>query len=57
MQTSRTKIKVYTLSMALTVEENVLTAIEVASGENVEITVAQRRKSRKEDGQLFTAPK
>jgi hypothetical protein len=44
MQTSRTKIKVYTLSMQLTGEENVITAIEVASGENVEITVAQKEK-------------
>src|SRR5271154_4851828 len=44
MQTSRTKIKVYTLSMKLTVEENVITAVEVASGENVEITVAQKEK-------------
>ena len=44
MQTSRTKLKVYTLSVQLTVEENVITAIEVASGENVEITVAQKEK-------------
>src|SRR5271155_3780876 len=44
MQTSRTKLKVYTLSMQLTVEENVITAIEVVSGENVEITVAQKEK-------------
>jgi hypothetical protein len=44
MQTSRTKFEVYTLSMPLTVEENVITAIEVASGVNVEITVAQKEK-------------
>ena len=44
MQTSRTKLKVYTLSVQLTVEGNVITAIEVASGENVEITVAQKEK-------------
>ena len=30
--------------MKLTVEENVITAVEVASGENVEITVAQKEK-------------
>src|ERR1700685_3449152 len=44
MQFSRTKLKVYTLSMTLTLEENVVTAIEVASGENVAITVTQREK-------------
>jgi protein involved in polysaccharide export with SLBB domain len=44
MQTSRTRLKVYTVSMPLTVEENVVTAIEVASGDNVEITVVQKEK-------------
>jgi len=44
MQTSKTKTKVYTLSMQLTVAESIITAIDVASGDNVQITVARKEK-------------